>query len=61
VIENASLQLLSGFSSLVFVGEDFNVFNDPLLPTCQAMALLGQVMVGGAVQVFGNLPDACGG
>lgn len=56
------LRSLAGLPLLDAVGEDFQISGNPLLPTCDAIALEGQLSaVGGESSIFDNLADACGG
>ncbi len=43
------------------VVHDFGIYDNPSLPTCAAAAVLAHTMVGGAVDITGDQPDACGG
>jgi hypothetical protein len=60
VRDNPSLQSISGLDQLASVATNFEVHDNPQLPTCNATNLVEGVIVGGAIEIFANLPDACG-
>ena len=57
---NPSLQSISGLDQLASVVTNFEIHDNPQLPTCTATGLVTGVAVGGAIEIFANLPDACG-
>ena len=55
------LNSVGGFGVLSAVGSNFGITGNPALATCDAQALLIQlIVVGGTTTIAGNLADACG-
>ena len=59
--DNPVLTTLTGLASVGSVVHDFGIYGNPSLPTCAAAAVFAHTMVGAAVDITGDVPDACGG
>lgn len=61
LLRGTQLVDLSGFSALTSIGSNLRLIDNEQLPTCTAESFASMLMIGGDVEIAGNLADQCGG